>query len=162
MKSSASTNKVPKKTIEQVNRDMLIFTESSIRYHTAHPGKITQRLLALDQEWDVERILETNASFLALGGMFLSLFHKKFLLLSASVLALLNQHAQQGWCPPLPILRRLGIRTRTEIEYERYALKLLRGDFGDTRKDGKLVVGKILDLSEQFGSIPLLHHGNPT
>ncbi len=34
-----------------------------------------------------------------------------------------------GWCPPVPILRRGGLRTRTEINQEKYALKALRGDF---------------------------------
>jgi hypothetical protein len=37
----------------------------------------------------------------------------------------------QGWCPPLPILRSLGVRTADEINEERYALKALRGDFAD-------------------------------
>jgi hypothetical protein len=37
----------------------------------------------------------------------------------------------QGWCPPLPVFRRLGIRTASEIDYERYALKSLRGDFDE-------------------------------
>ena len=41
----------------------------------------------------------------------------------------LLQHALQGWCPPLPLLRRLGVRTQAEIERERYALKAIRGDF---------------------------------
>jgi hypothetical protein len=45
------------------------------------------------------------------------------------VTAFLFQHAVQGWCPPVPILRRLGFRTVTEIEQERHALKALRGDF---------------------------------
>ena len=44
-------------------------------------------------------------------------------------------HAIQGWCPPVPVLRRLGIRTREEIERERYALKALAGDFGTISKD---------------------------
>jgi hypothetical protein len=39
------------------------------------------------------------------------------------------QHALQGWCPPVPLLRRLGFRTSFEIEEERQALKALRGDF---------------------------------
>jgi hypothetical protein len=43
--------------------------------------------------------------------------------------ALLLQHALQGWCPPIPLLRRLGFRTEAEINRERYALKALRGDF---------------------------------
>jgi hypothetical protein len=44
--------------------------------------------------------------------------------------AFLFQHAVQGWCPPVPILRRLGYRTAREIDDERAALKALRGDFG--------------------------------
>jgi hypothetical protein len=45
------------------------------------------------------------------------------------VAGFLLQHALQGWCPPLPVLRRLGVRTADEINQERYALKALRGDF---------------------------------
>ncbi|HET9942578.1 MAG TPA: hypothetical protein VFR05_04515, partial [Terriglobia bacterium] len=41
----------------------------------------------------------------------------------------LLQHAVQGWCPPVPLFRRLGIRTQREIDEERYALKAMRGDF---------------------------------
>jgi hypothetical protein len=33
-----------------------------------------------------------------------------------------------GW-PTIPLLRRLGIRTREEMDRERYALKALAGDF---------------------------------
>ena len=29
----------------------------------------------------------------------------------------------------MPMLRRLGVRTRHEIDAEKYALKILRGDF---------------------------------
>jgi hypothetical protein len=62
---------------------------------------------------------------------------RRFLLLPAAVLTFLAQHALQGWCPPLPILRRHGVRAAREIERERYAIKALRGDFdslpaGDT------------------------------
>ena len=38
-------------------------------------------------------------------------------------------HAVQGWYPLLPLFRRMGIRTETEIATERYALKAIRGDF---------------------------------
>ena len=40
-----------------------------------------------------------------------------------------HQNPVQGWCPPVPVFRRLGVRTREEIDRERYALKALRGDF---------------------------------
>jgi hypothetical protein len=45
------------------------------------------------------------------------------------VLSFLLLHSIQGWCPPVPVLRRLGVRTRREIDRELFALKVLRGDF---------------------------------
>jgi hypothetical protein len=51
------------------------------------------------------------------------------LLLSAAVGGFLLQHAVSGWCPPIPLLRRLGVRTRSELDREKFALKALRGDF---------------------------------
>jgi hypothetical protein len=38
-------------------------------------------------------------------------------------------HALEGFDPPLPLLRRFGVRTRLEINREVYALKVMRGDF---------------------------------
>jgi hypothetical protein len=57
---------------------------------------------------------------------------KKWLIVPGIVLPFLLQHAVQGWCPPLPLMRRFGIRTSEEIEREKYALKVLRGDFEQT------------------------------
>ena len=54
---------------------------------------------------------------------------RKFLIVPGVVFGFLLQHAVQGWCPPLPVFRRLGERTRKEINRENYALKALRGDF---------------------------------
>lgn len=34
----------------------------------------------------------------------------------------------QGWCPPVPLLRRLVVRTSSEINYEKEALKELRSN----------------------------------
>jgi hypothetical protein len=105
----------------------------TLRLYSGKPRDlITARLNELDDEWDVERVLETNASTLALTGVALSIaVNRKWLLLTAGVLGFLFQHGTQGWCPPLPVLRRLGIRTRDEINRERFALKYLRGDFSD-------------------------------
>jgi len=55
--------------------------------------------------------------------------NRRWLFLPAAVAAFLFQHAIQGWCPPLPLFRRLGFRTASEIDRERYALKFIRGDF---------------------------------
>ena len=106
-------------------------TEENIQYWSSQPREaIDARITALDREWDVERYLAMNASALALAGILAGLAGKRrALLLSTVVLAFLFQHAVQGWCPPLTLFRSLGIRTRKEIDREKYALKVLRGDF---------------------------------
>jgi hypothetical protein len=53
------------------------------------------------------------------------------LALPVVVLGFLLQHAVQGWCPPIALFRRIGIRTRREIDAEKHALRVLRGDFDD-------------------------------
>ena len=94
--------------------------------------EIDRRIKELDIEWDVERTLEANAASLALLGLGLGAFvDRRFFLIPAIVTSFLLQHAIQGWCPPLPVLRRLGFRTAREIDIERYALKAIRGDFKD-------------------------------
>ena len=105
--------------------------ESSVRHYATQPKHIiSARIAALDREWDMERWLETNASSVALGSLVLGLtVNKKWLALSVGVLGFLLLHGVQGWCPPVPVLRRAGIRTRGEIDREKYALKILRGDF---------------------------------
>jgi hypothetical protein len=54
---------------------------------------------------------------------------RRFLVMPLAISVFLLQHAVQGWCPPLPLLRRLGIRTAAEIHQEIIALRILRGDF---------------------------------
>ena len=91
---------------------------------------ITRHIDQLDREWDIERYLQMNASMLAFGGVLLgAAVNRKFLMVPATVLSFFLQHAVQGWCPPLPVFRRMGVRTRQEINREKYALKALRGDF---------------------------------
>lgn len=78
----------------------------------------------------MERLLQANASTLAMAGVLLGAkVDRRFLLLPAAVFSFFGQHALQGWCPPIPLFRRMGVRTRREIERERHALKALRGDF---------------------------------
>lgn len=123
--------RVPRHTAGQVNRRIERKIAESVRWHAAHPERIPQRLRELDREWDVERTLEANAATLAFAGTALGATRdRRWLVLPAAVTAFLFQHAVQGWCPPLPVLRRLGFRTAREIDTERYALKALRGDFG--------------------------------
>jgi hypothetical protein len=108
------------------------------RYSGASQAEIGRRIRALEREWDIERWLETNASALALTGVLLAATRsRRWLVLPGVVSAFLLQHAVQGWCPPLPLLRSLGVRTRQEIDREKYALKALRGDFEASRNENR-------------------------
>jgi hypothetical protein len=118
-------DRVPRSTAPQVNRRIRRRTLGNLlRYRDAGPQAIVRRLEQLDREWDIERAIEANAAGIALAGLALGAFvHRRFLLLPAAVAAFLLQHALQGWCPPVPVLRRLGFRTAREIFEERLALK---------------------------------------
>ena len=108
-------------------------TKTNIEYFASiGSAAIDGRIEELEREWDIERTLELNAAVFAFSGTVLgALVHRRWLLLPAVVTAFLAQHAIQGWCPPVPLFRKLGIRTREEIDAEKYALKGLRGDFND-------------------------------
>ena len=118
-------------TAKEVNEEIERKTERRvIQAATASDAAISRRIDELGREWDMERWLETNASAIAFSGVLLGLFvNKKFLAIPALVLPFLFQHAVQGWCPPIPLFRRFGVRTRKEIDAEKYALKAVRGDF---------------------------------
>ena len=99
-------------------------------YKSEGPAAIDARIAELDREWDLERTLALNAAAFALTGTVLGAFlNRKWLILPVVVTTFLAQHALQGWCPPLPVFRKMGIRTRPEIDREKYALKAIRGDF---------------------------------
>ena len=127
----ATTHRVTDHTPEQINERIRLRTEESIaRCALAGPEAIEQRLAELEREWDIERVLEANAASIALFGLGMGAFaDRRYFALPAIVMGFLLQHALQGWCPPVPLLRRLGFRTQSEIDEERYALKALRGDF---------------------------------
>lgn len=138
MESPGTRERVPKHTAARFNRQIRKELEARLWFYAYHPEQIDDRLLELEQEWDIERSLESNAATLALSGTVLGLVaSRKFLFLPAMVTAFLLQHAIQGWCPPLPLFRRMGVRTMAEIETERYALKMLRGDFQSLTQQGE-------------------------
>jgi hypothetical protein len=136
----STTQRVRNNTAEQVNEEIRHQTEMNVaRCGAAGPEAIERRLAELEREWDIERTLETNAAALTLVGAGLSLLvDRRFALLPLVVGGFLLQHAVQGWCPPIPVFRRLGIRTQSEIHHERYALKALRGDFREVQSGDEL------------------------
>lgn len=130
---ATTTTRVADTTTNCVNDTIRLRTEESIaRAAAGGPVAIDRRLEELDREWSIERLLEANAASISLVGLALgATVDRRWLALPAVVATFLLQHAVQGWCPPVPVFRRLGVRTAAEIAEERYALKALRGDFAD-------------------------------
>jgi hypothetical protein len=124
----ATTRRVQLSTSKQINQQIREETEERIAcYRNASPEEIEQRLQELDREWDIERTLESNAATACMLGVLLgTTVDRRWYLLPGVVGAFLLQHALQGWCPPLPVFRRMGVRTSSEIEEERRALLDIR------------------------------------
>jgi len=126
-----TTKRVVRQTDQDINERIKRQTEANVAFYASHDRRLLDiRLQELDREWDIERILEANAATVSLIGLGLGRFvSRRWFVLPTAVAGFLLQHAIQGWCPPLALFRRLGVRTQREIDEERYALKALRGDF---------------------------------
>ncbi|HLW68860.1 MAG TPA: hypothetical protein VKS79_26350 [Gemmataceae bacterium] len=124
----STAERVPANTSDLVNEEIRWQTEVNVtHYMGAGAEEIDRRLRELDQEWDTERWLETLAPSFTLTGLLLGVtVSRKWLILPFVVQAFFLQHALQGWCPPLPLLRRMGVRTSKEIEQERQALQAMQ------------------------------------
>lgn len=139
--------RVPLHTDEDTNERIRRQVEANVAYYATRDRRLLDmRLQELDREWDIERVLEANAATISLIGVSLARFaSRRWFIVPAAVGAFLLQHAVQGWCPPVALFRRLGVRTQREIDEERYALKVLRGDFKYVAGDGNLPAKNILE-----------------
>lgn len=150
-----TVERVPLHTADSANEKIRRTAEQNVaRLRNSGGQAIERRLEELDAEWDIERVLEANAASVVLLGTCLgATVDRRFFAIPAVVGAFLLQHAIQGWCPPLPVFRRLGFRTAAEIARERYALKGLRGDFAElsdsNRGNGVKVADKALRAAEK-------------
>lgn len=142
-----TSERIWNQTDEQINQRIRQQTEMNLSYYSDHPDQIEQRISELDQEWDTERTLETLASSFVLGGLVLGARGgRMWKLLPFVVSGFLLQHAVQGWCPPLAVIRRLGVRTQREIDTERFGLKILRGDLDRAGEEGRKEASRIMEV----------------
>lgn len=117
----------------QIRNQTLAFLKT---YQSADKNILDNVLKKLDEEWDTERVLEANAAAAVVISSILGLSTSKcWFFVSGTIGCFLLQHALQGWCPPVPVIRKLGVRTAEEISHQRIALKLLRGDFQHAFED---------------------------
>jgi hypothetical protein len=131
VEQAMNLDRVRRNTSARVNRRIDLDMEQRVwEYAQADRELISQRIRELDREWDIDRVVQANAAIGTLTAITLGLKHdKRWFILPGIVLPFLLLHAAYGWAPPVPILRRMGVRTRPEIDREIYALKVLRGDF---------------------------------
>jgi hypothetical protein len=130
--TEARTNdRVRRNTPPEINNRIDQATMKRVwNYAKKSPEEISSRIAELEAEWDIERVTETGAATLSLGGVLLSIIKgRRWLVLPAAVLASLLQHSLMCKSLPVQLARAAGVRTRREIEAEKYALRMLRGDF---------------------------------
>lgn len=118
-RSNALVNEKVTRKIEESVRDAARLSRDDL----------SARIERLDHEWDVDRAVMMFFSAVAALALRASKRDRRWLNLIRVQLPFLALHAWAGWCPPTALLRRLGFRTRREIDAEKYALKTMRGDY---------------------------------
>jgi len=120
-----SIDRVSRQTQREVNDRIRRQTRMNVEYYEKHRDEITERLAELEEEWDVERMLETRSAGITLFGLMMGILgRRRWLLLPLVIQGFFMQHAIQGWCPPLPALR---------------------GDFGDSTGEPAEAIVKMFD-----------------
>jgi hypothetical protein len=123
-------DRVRANTWHEVNERLDAQAAARIQSAAGDAADPSDQITELDREWDFDRIMETESSLMGLMGLALGIgVHKRFLFISGFVAGMILLHSVHGWYPLLPLFRRMGVRTRDEIDRERNALKALRGDF---------------------------------
>lgn len=136
-----TTQRVSMHTCPKLNTDIRNHTIANVYIHKDDPNAINQRIGQLNTEWDTERVLETTAAAAVIATTIMGFKSSKlWFLLTGFAGFFLLQHALTGWCPPLPILRKLGIRTAEEIHNEKMVLKVLRNDCSQNTGDPKQIM----------------------
>jgi hypothetical protein len=129
------TDRVRDHSAQSVNRRIVRGIEGSVaRCIGDGRDAVLQRLAEIDREWDIDRVLMAN--FAVIGGAayalgleryarrrFLRPRRKGWLYFVGVQMAFLFTHAAVGWCPPVVVWRRLGVRTKAEIDVERSLLR---------------------------------------
>ncbi len=104
--------------------------QDNLNHYYHDQEEINLRLMELDNELDLETYMQVETTALTIAGVVLSITgSKKWLVLPllSSIVVLAN--IARGKDRPLTFFRKLGFRTRAEIDKEKYALKAMRGDF---------------------------------
>src|SRR5689334_4663440 len=115
---------------DRVNQRIDRQTRGALDEARRSPEARAARIAELEREWNVDRaimlafgIAGSFTAWNALSGLRRTGRLGGWSLLFGAQMAFLINHAVRGWCPPLPIFRRLGFRSAAEICAERVALE---------------------------------------
>lgn len=113
-----------RKIKEKVKENIEGKTSSNlVHYANETEAVIKERIEALDNEWDMDRMLQLNASVFSIAGIALGArVHKNWFILPGVIAGFLALHAVKGWCPPVPLFKAMGVRSRKDIDKEKYGL----------------------------------------
>lgn len=141
--SARNLDPVRTHTAPEINARIDRQIEDRVAYFsTKSDNVVAERIAELDREWDFDRVLGINASVMALTGCALTaVVRKRWVALPITIAGILAQQALKHWSPPVSLFRQLGVRTRSEIEVEKFALKALRGDFDNFMGDSSVSDG---------------------
>jgi hypothetical protein len=116
-------DRVRRMSSDQANRAIDAPTRETIERATARGrAGIEQRLSALQQEWDIDRVLMLNFATLVFAQLVAATRDRRWLWGPLVQTPFLMMHATVGWCPPSLWFRPMGFRTRFEIQAEREEL----------------------------------------
>ena len=145
----STTKRVSINSNPNVNFKIRNHTIRNINIYKNSSDKIlSDNIEKLNNEWDIERLLEAKAATIVITSTLLGLkSNKNWFLLTGAAGIFLLQHSIQGWCPPVPLLRRMGFRTSEEINNEKIVYKMLRKDFDSINADMDVV--ELLNIAEK-------------
>jgi hypothetical protein len=130
--NQTSTDEVRSHATEGVNKRIDERVERCVRHMAERErAEISRYLEKLEREWDLNRAVTVVGSALTLAGLWLGRRDGgRWRILGGLAAGLMLQHGLLGFGPLAELVRAVaGVRTRKEIDLEKFALKALRGDF---------------------------------
>lgn len=119
--------RTPSAINSQIDRETLEVLEC---FRSATPEDVELRIRRLEREWDLDRAADVAGGALAVIGLLLGIRRPRWMTVPVAVQALLLLKASPTHVDPVTLaLRVIGFRSTREIEREKFALKVLRGDY---------------------------------
>ncbi len=130
--NQTSTDQVRSHAPEEVNKRIDERVERCVRHMAEQErSEISRYLGKLEREWDLNRAVMVVGSAVAVLGLWLARRDGgRWRTLGEVAAGLMLQQGLVGFGPLAELVRAVfGVRTRREIDLEKFALKALRGDF---------------------------------